>query len=111
MTNLAMRAGAEVVPNSRVEGWQVLPNQQIKVNAGDQVVTCERLIVTAGAWAPELIGEVCGKIKVLRKTQHWYQLDRVEIKQEAGFSRLSDRVGPRRFLWITGNREYGYEDR
>ena len=85
MTHLAQRAGAEVRANARVEGWQVLPDQSVKVVLSDETIACDRFIIAGGAWMPELLGTHCGKIQVLRKTQHWYQVDRVDIKHKAGF--------------------------
>jgi glycine/D-amino acid oxidase-like deaminating enzyme len=43
------------------------------------------LIVTAGPWVRKLLSRPDFEIDVLRKQQHWFQLDRSDIRYQNGF--------------------------
>ena len=53
------------------------------------------MIVCAGSWSSDFIGDLGIEIGVVRKQQHWFQLDRVDTKFENGFPGflIEDQVG------------------
>lgn len=76
----AVKAGAELQTGARIEGWEALPDGRIQVRTSDGDFFGHRLIVAAGAWSQSLLPEVKLNLTVLRKQQHWFQLDRVDQK-------------------------------
>jgi sarcosine oxidase len=73
--SLARKYGAEIHNNEKV--------LRFAQNAGGVTVTtdrgsytADRLVIAAGAWLPELIGErYRGPFKVLRQVQYWFDVD------------------------------------
>jgi len=53
---LAERAGADLRYNTQVTGWEATESG-VTVNTSDGSIEADRLIVTAGVWAPGLLGD------------------------------------------------------
>ncbi|WP_254512749.1 N-methyl-L-tryptophan oxidase [Anatilimnocola floriformis] len=79
----AMTAGAELLSGVTVHGWDAKPGAvTVHTNQGD--FHAARLIVTAGAWSPELLGCPQLSLRVLRKHLYWFAAPRPEHQASAG---------------------------
>ena len=97
LVKLASELGAEMLLNSPVGSWAMEDEGTIRVSAGEgEEFLTRRLIVSAGAWSEPLLGLSLG-LKVIRKQQHWFQLDRIEQKLGNGFPCFLMEMGDRCF--------------
>ena len=76
----AVKSGAELKSGQCVDHWQAEDDGTIVVTTDQQVFKTKRLIVAAGAWSERLLPGVDLKMKVWRKQQQWFQIDRVDQK-------------------------------
>lgn len=76
----AVKAGAQLQSGQRVDSWQAQDDGTVLVTTDQETFKTKRLIVTAGAWSERLLPGVDLKMKVLRKQQQWFQIDRVDQK-------------------------------
>ena len=53
-----MRHGAVVHTGQKVLAWQVLPSGNVEVRTAKELYTSSKLVVTAGAWIPQLVPEL-----------------------------------------------------
>ncbi len=68
----AIKRGAEHHVGADVRRW--LPCERgYRIETGSDDLTCDRLIITAGAWASSLLGDIDVKLRVLRKHLHWFK--------------------------------------
>lgn len=81
----AMERGAEMKSNTAVTGLSVESDGTVIVHGESENYRTERLIVTAGAWFSQLLPDIGVDIKVVRKQQQWFQIDRTDIKWQNGF--------------------------
>lgn len=72
---LARRHGAHVNTDEKVLGFeQIAGGVAVTTDRGSYAADC--LVITAGAWLPELIAEnYRGRFKVLRQVQYWFDID------------------------------------
>ncbi len=68
----ARREGGDLRFNQRVLSYEVDGNE-VRVNTAEEQFVAARLVVTAGAWANDLLAGLGLHLKVLRKHLHWYQ--------------------------------------
>ncbi|HTN75766.1 MAG TPA: N-methyl-L-tryptophan oxidase [Pirellulaceae bacterium] len=68
---LARQQGAELHCDEHVVAWSV-SGSGVEVRTDRAVYSAGRLIITAGAWAGELLGELGIPLRVLRKHLYWY---------------------------------------
>lgn len=72
---LAQKHGAVLETGQRVVSWNVNAGQggsiEIETDAGRRFSTA-RLIITAGAWAAQLLPDLSRSLTVLRKPQFWF---------------------------------------
>jgi sarcosine oxidase len=80
MINQALKHGAEIRSNCPVQSWRKKSGGNFLVDIGDETYESERLIVTCGAWSQSMLPELNLDLEILRKQQHWFQIDRVEQK-------------------------------
>jgi sarcosine oxidase len=85
MISQALKHGATIQSDTIVQDWAVDESGLVTVTTDRGVFQAERLIVTAGAWSKDLLPFLHKGLTVLRKQQHWYQLDRVDQKQVNDF--------------------------
>jgi glycine/D-amino acid oxidase-like deaminating enzyme len=85
MVSQALKHGAEIQSDTTVQSWSVDSSGVVTVTTDRGVFRADRLIVAAGAWSTDLLPFLRGELTVLRKQQHWYQLDRVDQKQVNDF--------------------------
>ncbi len=80
MIGQATKLGAEIVTNTAVQDWFVEDNGTVVVKSDAGDFRANRLVIAAGPWSSQLLSELHLPLKVLRKQQQWFQLDRVEQK-------------------------------
>lgn len=54
----ALRHGAAVHTGEKVLAWQVLPSGKVKIKTEKESYTSSKLVLTAGAWIPQLVPEL-----------------------------------------------------
>jgi glycine/D-amino acid oxidase-like deaminating enzyme len=81
----ARAAGAEAIHDAQIRGWETTPNGvRVRTSAGE--FTADRLIIAAGAWASDLLGQVnLPPLRVLRKHVYWYGGNAPEYREASGF--------------------------
>jgi monomeric sarcosine oxidase len=79
----AVAAGAELLSDVEVQGWQATAAGVIvRTNRGD--FKAGKLIITAGAWSPDLLGNSVPPLRVVRKHIYWFPAPRREHQAAAG---------------------------
>lgn len=68
----AARLGADLRPHTPALGWAA-DGDGVRVVAGDQTWTADRLVVAAGAWAPGLLPTLRPALHVQRQVQLWFE--------------------------------------
>ncbi|MBI1902367.1 MAG: N-methyl-L-tryptophan oxidase [Planctomycetia bacterium] len=86
----AVRLGAELCVGETILGWTrgdaATPgNGPLVVRTNRKTYSAERLIVCAGAWAGELLGDLRISLEVRRKPQYWFATGSDEYRVERGF--------------------------
>ncbi len=71
-TNQAKVYGAEIRANTKVQGWKLL-DHAIQVDTTAGTFTCDRLLITVGAWSGKLLPMVEPHLKVTRQVLSWYK--------------------------------------
>lgn len=66
----AEKLGATIKTNETVQGWQQ-EGSRIKVTTDKGNYTCDKLIITAGAWAAKIIPELQAPLKVTKQILAW----------------------------------------
>jgi sarcosine oxidase len=54
----AMQHSAIVQTGQKVLAWQVLPSGKVEVRTANEAYTASKLVLTAGAWIPQLVPEL-----------------------------------------------------
>lgn len=100
---LAAQKGAQLRPNEPVLEWRARESGiRLRTSRGDY--EAERLVLTAGAWLPELLRDPALPLRVERQVMHWFEVGaRAELFRPDGFPI---------FIWeIEGSRTiYGFPD-
>jgi len=79
----AVRHGATLESDVGVRGWHVDPDGgHVVVDTDRQSYRAERLVVTAGAWAADLIRLPTLPLRVLRKSLFWYQAGATAVPEQ-----------------------------
>ena len=73
--DLAQNSGARLHTGIEVLGWEPDPSDRISVTTNNGVFTADRVIVTAGAWAGDLLDGLGVNLTVVRKSLFWFQSD------------------------------------
>lgn len=76
----AIKQGAELRSGVQVLGWDKKQTGEIEVQTNQAKFKTRRLIIAAGAWAANHLQGLDLGLSVVRKQQHWFQLDRVDQK-------------------------------
>ncbi len=72
---LARKHGAEIHTDEKVLGFEQAASG-VMVTTDRGAYAADRLVITAGAWLPELIGEGHrGQFKVTRQVMYWFDID------------------------------------
>ena len=81
--NEATKLGAEIRSGESVLGWQS-DGSGFVVTTDQQRYAAQRLIVTAGAWAADLLKDTNISLEVRRKSLFWYETDQEAYSVESG---------------------------
>jgi sarcosine oxidase len=79
----ATKAGAELRAGPAVEGFR-LEGSLVRVTAGGETFLADRLVVSPGAWAGDLLGGLGVSFAVLRKSVFWFATDDSSYAVENG---------------------------
>lgn len=80
----AAALGAELVIEQKVIGWDVDGNG-VLVRTADQVYRADKLILTAGPWAGELLSRFNIPLRVVHKHLYWYETNNQSYREIDGF--------------------------
>lgn len=80
----AAELGAELVMDQKVVGW-ASDGKGVSVRTRDQVYRADKLILTAGPWASELLSQFHLPLTVLHKHLYWYEPNDNAYCEEDGF--------------------------
>jgi len=87
----ALAAGAELRAGVEVLAWEVTPSGvRVRLSgeglpAGGEIVEAARLVLTPGAWAPDLLSDVGVPFEVVRKVLLWCPTRSAVYTPSAGF--------------------------
>ena len=81
--DVAQAAGAELRFPVEVQGWSDSDPIRLQTSAGE--IQTKKLVVTAGAWATELLGSLGVPFEVRRKSLFWYGTNSDVYRAENGF--------------------------
>ena len=80
----ARAAGATLMVDTVVHGWTATGHEvRVQTNRGELVA--ERLVITAGAWATQMLADLNIPLRVLRKSLFWFATETAEYDVTAGF--------------------------
>lgn len=80
---LAEASGASVLADTLVHGWKSNSTEiAVQTNRGE--FTADRLIVTAGPWAAQLLAHCGCRFRPRRKSMFWFACDDPRYQQSAG---------------------------
>ena len=74
--DLALNYGAELYAGVSVDNWKRSSDNRIEVITNRGVFSADNLIVTAGAWAKDLLRPLNLNLTVVRKPLFWFESDR-----------------------------------
>lgn len=80
----AVKQGAEVAMNQKVLEWRADGNG-VLVRTESEVYQASKLILSAGPWAGELLGQFGIPLQVLRKHLYWYETNNQAYRESDGF--------------------------
>ncbi|HEX3869684.1 MAG TPA: N-methyl-L-tryptophan oxidase [Pirellulales bacterium] len=83
MLDAATAQGAVAHFNETVQRWAVR-GSNVEVETDRATYACDRLVVSAGAWAGRMLADVGLKLEVLRKPQLWYRTTHDALRVENG---------------------------
>ncbi len=80
----ARAAGAELLAETEVVAWSV-DGPEIRVRTTNDEIAAERLIITAGAWASQMLLGLKHRLIVRRKSLFWFAANSAEYDVNSGF--------------------------
>lgn len=80
----AKACGAQLHSGEEVLKWSVA-GDGVTVQTDKQLYRANRLLVTAGAWAPRLLQDLEVPMQVLRKPLLWYRTTQPDYRRQGGF--------------------------
>ena len=85
LIRLAVRQGAHLAEPDPVQGWQTGDDGRHRLSTrSGRVLVADRLIVTAGPWAPGLLSDHVPELRIIAKHQHWFDCHQPRLAREAG---------------------------
>ncbi|MBI2481434.1 MAG: N-methyl-L-tryptophan oxidase [Planctomycetia bacterium] len=79
----ATRCGAELRTGETILDWQA-KGGGVTVHTDKHTYSARKLVITAGAWAKDLLADLGIRLRVLRKHLHWYACDDVRYRADHG---------------------------
>ncbi|MCL3860989.1 N-methyl-L-tryptophan oxidase [Actinotalea sp. K2] len=84
---VARSHGAEIRFDERVVRWSPTPGGGVQVETVNGTYGADRLVVTPGAWAPELLGDLALPLRVERQMFAWFT---PELTDAVPYARYTD---------------------
>lgn len=82
-TAQALNAGAVLRTGETVKGWSA--NQgRVEVETDRETYTASHLVITAGSWAAEFLGDLGIPFEVVRKSLYWFETNSTAYQIEQG---------------------------
>lgn len=69
---LATNGGADLFSNEKVIRWQADSNHSVSVTTDKQTLSADRLIITCGAWAVDLLQSLTLELQIWHKVLYWF---------------------------------------
>jgi sarcosine oxidase len=69
----AAHSGAALHFHESAERWEATPGGGVRVTTARGVYEAERVVIAAGAWAPQLLGELGLPLTVERQVLYWFE--------------------------------------
>jgi glycine/D-amino acid oxidase-like deaminating enzyme len=79
----AVAAGAELISGRSVVGWRS-DSTGITVSTDREEIGADRLVIAAGPWAPDMLGDFAVQLQVLRKPVFWLATRDDSYRPESG---------------------------
>ena len=79
----AVRAGATLQSGVAVRGWKP-DGRSVIVETDDEKLSADRIVITAGAWASDLLASLNVPFQVRRKPLFWYRTNDPSYQMESG---------------------------
>jgi monomeric sarcosine oxidase len=79
----ATKCGAELRTGETILDWAA-SERGVTVRTDQNTYAAQKLVVTAGAWAKDLLSDLGIKLRVLRKHLHWYACDDARYRADQG---------------------------
>jgi sarcosine oxidase len=73
MASQARLRGVEIRERAKVEGWST-SDSGVSVSVDGAAETADQLIITAGSWTNQVLGDAALPLRVLRKTLFWLEV-------------------------------------
>jgi sarcosine oxidase len=80
----AQSLGAELRPYEAIESWS-RDGQGYVIQTAEGTYSAERLVIAGGAWAARLLPRLATRLKVIRKTLHWFETRDKRYLESNGF--------------------------
>jgi monomeric sarcosine oxidase len=74
MASQARSHGVEIREHAKVAGWSA-SDSAVTVSVDGSTETADRLIITAGSWSNQVLGDAALPLRILRKTLFWLEVD------------------------------------
>ena len=68
----AVQAGAVLRTDETVKGWSATPGH-VEVETDRETYTASHLVITAGSWAADFLGDLGIRFEVVRKSLYWFE--------------------------------------
>jgi glycine/D-amino acid oxidase-like deaminating enzyme len=81
---LAVESGATLMVDTLVHGWTAT-DRGVRVQTDRGEFAAERLIITAGPWAKQMLTELNVPLTVRRKSLFWFATETAEYNETSGF--------------------------
>ncbi|MCE2791850.1 MAG: N-methyl-L-tryptophan oxidase [Blastopirellula sp.] len=85
MIRLAIDRGGEYHGDAAVQDWRVEADGTVRLETAAAEFRARQVIFAGGPWSASLLAGLKLPLQVVRKQQHWVQVDRADIHDRAGF--------------------------
>lgn len=85
MIRQAIDNGGDYHADTPVQSWQVEADGTVRLETTGGEFRARQAIFAGGPWSGQLLAELQLPLQVVRKQQHWVQVDRADIHTAAGF--------------------------
>ena len=80
--------GAEIHSGEQVLGWEIMPDDRVRVRCDAAEYRAEKLVICGGAWASQLAPELAGAAVPERQALVWLETKQPDLFSAGALSRL-----------------------